>query len=338
MIKKIVLTCLLGILLFLGYHYESLLYGLQQARGQAVVLWKAKKINDLLESPSFPDSTKAKFRFIQEVKEFAQEEIGLAESKNYTTFYDQKGKPILWVVTASPEFKIKAYEWNFPIAGSFSYKGFFDLSKAKNEAKKLKEMGYDTEIDEVNAWSTLGWFRDPILSSMLNKKEGRLAELIIHELTHATIYIKNDIQFNENLATFIGRKGAKMFLNQPFKFNPEKAEEYQKVLEKKDVFKKWVWQSKQKLDSLYNNFPSSYTIEEKRKLKNKTLFACKAKLLNSRHYTDSLEATKRLQDFKPNNAFFSGISTYYSEQDKFDQQLQKEFNGNLKAFVASFVN
>ncbi len=338
MIKKVILTLVISLLLYLGYHFKSLIYGLQQAKGQAEVLWNAEEIESLVQNPNFPDSTKAKFDFIQQVRKFAQEEIGLAESENYTTFYDQKGKPILWVVTASPEFKIEAYEWDFPIAGNFSYKGFFNLAKAKAESEKLQKMGFDTEIDEVNAWSTLGWFRDPILSSMLNKKEGRLAELIIHELTHATIYIKNDVQFNENLATFIGRKGAELFLRKTYGPATKELSDYQLTLERKELFKKWVWQSKQKLDSLYNSFSSTLSTEEKRRLKSQALLECKNQLMLSNYYSDSLEATKRLEAFKPNNAFFSGVSTYHAEQDNFDQKLQDEFNGNLKAFVASFVN
>ena len=199
-------------------------------------------------------------------------------------------------------------------------------------------MGYDTEIDEVNAWSTLGWFRDPILSSMLNKKKGSLAELIIHELTHATIYIKDDVQFNENLATFIGRKGAESYLRKTFGSKSKELDEYQKKLARKELFKKWVWTSKQKLDSLYNSFSSTLSIEEKRSLKKQALLDCKSQLMHSNYYSDSLQASTRLEAFSPNNAFFSGISTYHSEQDNFDQKLQDEFNGNLKAFVASFVN
>ena len=144
------------------------------------MLWNAQEIDDLLADPNFPDSTKQKLNYIAEVKDFSEEFLGLTQTENYSTFYDQKGKPILWVVTASPEFEIKAYEWSFPIAGSFPYKGSLDLEIAKNIQEEMIFKGYDTEHDEVNAWSTLGWFKDPILSSMLERGPGSLAELIIH--------------------------------------------------------------------------------------------------------------------------------------------------------------
>ncbi|MEQ8909195.1 MAG: aminopeptidase [Vicingaceae bacterium] len=336
MIKKLLLALGLGLCLFLAYHYKSVFYGLQQAKGQVEVLWNAEEISNLVKKPGFPDSTKIKFEYIQTVRAFAQKEIGLAESDNYTTFYDQKGKPILWVVTASPEFEIKAHEWQFPIVGSFSYKGFFDLDKAKAEAEELKQLGFDTEIDEVNAWSTLGWFRDPILSAMLERKEGRLAELIIHELTHATIYRKNEVAFNENLATLVGREGARRFLTHKYGKSSPQLKEYEKTLARKAVFKKWVWQSKQRLDSLYQSFNEPLNIAEKQILKEQLLDNCKKQLAKANYYTDSLKAVSRLENFNPNNAFFSGISTYHSEQDDFKQRLEEEFNGNLKAFVASF--
>jgi predicted aminopeptidase len=309
------------------------MYGLQQAKGQAEVLWKAEELTSLIEKHDFPGSIKLKLKFISKVKDFAQSELGLAESKNYTTFYDQKGKPILWVVTASPEFEIKAYEWNFPLAGSFSYKGFFDLSKAKMEAEKLDSLGFDTEIDEVNAWSTLGWFRDPILSSMLERSEGSLAELIIHELTHATIYKKSEVEYNENLATLVGREGAKSFLEQEFGPSHPKCIEYDKRLMRKALFKRYLNRTKLALDSLYSSFSAQTSLSEKRKLKQAVIEDFKRSLMQSEYYDDQEEASRRLKNFHPNNAFFSGVSTYQSRQKQLLKQLEQDFNGNLKAFI-----
>lgn len=333
MIKKILILFFLLIIGYLVYHYKFVIYGLGQAVGQAEVLWNANEIEDLMKNPDFPDSTKQKFRYIQEVKQFAQDSLGLNSSKNYSTFYDQNNKPILWVVTASPEFEIKAYEWSFPIAGKFSYKGFFDYQKAKEEAEKLKEMGYDTEIDEVNAWSTLGWFKDPILSSMLNRSAGSLAELIIHELSHATVYRKNEVEFNENFATFVGKKGAERFLTSRFGKNSEELSTYLKNEERKQYFKEFMHSFSQELSDIYSNLNDDLDIEEKRKIKSTAIEYFKNRLANSSYYQDSLEAAMRLAKFHPNNAYFSGFLTYHAKQNNFEERLKEEFNGDLKSFI-----
>lgn len=333
MIKK---TFILFICLTIGYliyHHESVTYGLGQAAGQVKVVWNAREIDKLLVDPDFPDSTKQKFRYIQSVKQFAQDSLGLNPSENYSTFYDQKNKPVLWVVTASPEFEIKAYEWSFPIAGKFSYKGFFDYQKAEKEAEILNKMGYDTDIDEVNAWSTLGWFRDPILSSMLNRSAGSLAELIIHELSHATVYRKNAVEFNENFATFVGKKGAELFLVSHFGKKSKELNNYIKSEQRKLFFKDFMSSSTQQLIDLYANFNQELSIEEKRKLKAEAIEEIKYRLANSSFYSDSLEATNRLANFHPNNAYFSGFLTYHAKQNVFEDRFKNEFKGDLKAFI-----
>lgn len=159
-----------------------------QAKGQWDVISDAKPIDDYLHNPEYPDSLKTQILLIQHIREFAFDTLGLDRTDAYTTLYDQKGKPLLWIITACPAYKLEPYRWEFPIAGKFPYKGFFNLDLAKKEAKVLKEQGYDVRVGNINAWSTLGVLDDPILSNMLARKEGELAELIIHELTHGTLY------------------------------------------------------------------------------------------------------------------------------------------------------
>ncbi|MEX2380538.1 MAG: aminopeptidase [Vicingaceae bacterium] len=335
MIKKFLLVLSILLTAFLTYHYKAVFYGLGQAAGQAEVLWNAKPIDQLMNSSDFPDSTKAKFKYIQKVKQFAQDSLGLNPSKNYSTFYDQKGKPILWVVTASPEFEIKAHQWSFPLAGKFSYKGFFDHLKAEKEAEKMKQKGYDTEIDEVNAWSTLGWFRDPILSSMLNRSDGSLAELIIHELTHATIYRKDAVEFNENFATFIGRKGAEAFLKSHFGSESEELKEYRESQARKTYFKSFVQKAIEELNNIYASFDEKLSLAEKRKIKAEAIENLKNRLANSSYYQGSVKGKKRLANFTPNNAYFSGYSTYNANQTNLQSRLKSEFNGDLKALITA---
>lgn len=333
MIKKILLFLFLFILGYLVYHYKAVEYGIEQGVGQAKLLWAAQDITDLEKKGNLADSLKLKFDYIQAVKQFGQDSLGLEKTKNYTTYYDQKGKAILWVVTASPEFEIEAYEWQFPIAGKFSYKGFFDKNKAKNDAKKLAEKGYDTRIGEVNAWSTLGWFRDPILSSMLQRSDGKLAELILHELTHATVYKRNAVEFNENFATFVGQKGAVAFLNFHYGKNSKELEDYLKSNARSTIFKELMQNTTQQLKNLYSSFSPNMSLVEKRNQKAAVINELKHTLANSSEYSNP-KAKERLANFQPNNAYFSGFKTYYSKQHNFEKQLMQEFHGNLTAFIA----
>lgn len=335
MIKKFLLVLFILLAAFLTYQYKAVFYGLGQAAGQAEVLWNAKPIEQLIETRDFPDSTKQKFKYIQKVKQFAQDSLGLNASKNYSTFYDQKGKPILWVVTASPEFEIKAHQWSFPLAGKFSYKGFFDHAKAEKEAKKMKHKGYDTEIDEVNAWSTLGWFRDPILSSMLNRSDGSLAELIIHELSHATVYRKNAVEFNENFATFVGRKGAEAFLKSHFGAKSKELNQYRESQARKAHFNSFMQKAIEELNELYASFDENLSLAEKRKIKAEAIEDLKNRLANSSYDKEAEKEKKRLANFRPNNAYFSAFSTYHAKQHNLQDRLENEFNGDLKALIAT---
>lgn len=334
--KKIFFSFLLLIVALIAFNYSAVRYGILQGLGQAEVLWNAEAIDDLMEDPNLVDSIKQKFIYIQEVKKFAEDSLGLKPTENYSSFYDQKGKPILWVVTASPEFKIEAKEWCFPIAGCFPYKGFFDLEKAQKEEEQLKLENWDTEIDEVNAWSTLGWFKDPILSSMLQRSEGRLAELIIHESTHATLYVKDSVQFNENLASFIGKKGAERYLNYRFGKYSTESKEYLSRQKKNKIFKQYMQSALSTLDSLYQQLDSSLSLEKKRLLKEQWIGDLKTGLLATDYYEDKEIGKKRMEKFKPNNAYFSGFRTYSRELPFLEKQLKNKFNGDLKSMIDAF--
>ena len=157
------------------------------------------------------EENKRKLNLAQEAREFAERELGLKHTENYTNFVQLDRPYVTYVVAAAMRTELKAYNWWFPIVGSLPYKGFFNPEDAKIEADELKARGYDTFTRGVSAYSTLGWFNDPLLSSMLNYKDYDLVNTIIHETTHATIYIKSQADFNERLAVFIGNIGAREF-------------------------------------------------------------------------------------------------------------------------------
>lgn len=295
-----------------------------------------EEVEILMKDTSISEEVRSKLELIQEVRDYLEDSLSLAQTENYTTYYDQKDRPILWVVKASPEFKIEAYQWEFPFLGMFPYKGFFDLEAAEEEERKMQALGFDTAIDEVNAWSTLGWLKDPILSSMLKRTPARLAELIIHESTHATLYVKDSAEFNENLATFIGIKGAEQFIRQKFGKDAEELKSYQLSRERGKIYKKYMVESIEELNGKYAAMDESLSLEDKRDLKQQWFDELKFGLLETEYFTDKVEGKKRLEKFNINNATLSGFSTYSSMLSEIDALYKEKYDGDLKKMIIDF--
>ena len=186
-------------------------YVLNQAWGQFEILRKRKLITEVLEDPKTPQAARVKLRFVEKVRDFAAKEMGLRINKTYT-YYTQLDRPVLaWNVVASEKLSLRAKYWEFPIVGKVPYLGFFDREDAEEESESLRKEGWDTKISIVSAYSTLGWFYDPLLSTQLAYPDWYLASLLIHECAHATLWFKGDVSFNESFASFVGRQGAVFF-------------------------------------------------------------------------------------------------------------------------------
>jgi predicted aminopeptidase len=217
---------------------------------QSYVTFHSIPVQEVLEDQRTDEDTKGKIRFIQEVKRYGEEQLNLKRTKSYLRFFEAKG-PILYVVTASEKDRLQLYHWNFPIVGKVTYKGFFTREGALKEKNLLDRNGYDTFVQKAAAYSTLGWLKDPIFSTMLEWNEASLANLILHEMAHATIYFKGETDFNEQIATFIGNQGAIDFLRE--KYGPGSLEVVEAVQSQEDdlLFSKWVDQACQQLAAHY---------------------------------------------------------------------------------------
>jgi len=314
------------------WQYELVSYGLMQGYGQAKILWQARPVAEVLADPAYPDSVKAKLRLIAEIKQFAEDSIGLKPSENYTTFYDQKGKAILWVLTACEPFRLVEKEWDFPLIGSFSYKGFFDLEKANVEDTLLRAQGYDVSIGPVGGWSTLGWFKDPVLSNFLRRKEGNLANLIIHELTHGTLFVKDSLRFNENLASFVGDQGARLFLRHKYGPGSPQLLEYEADEHDGAAFTRYVLRATQSLDSLYQSFPGAMAVADKQAQKTAQIKAIMVNLDTVSFLGNRYRGY--FADFTPNNNFFMGFVRYESRQNSFETEFDQAFDRDFKQYWA----
>ncbi len=329
--RILLFAAVLGFLITLLYNIELIQYGLLQARGQLKILANAVPVEQLLQDPEFDIEKKEKIEAIQEAREFAVE-IGLVESENYTTYYDQKGKPILWNVSACEPFSFESKEWSFPIIGSFGYKGFFSLEKAFEEEALLSKEGYDTRIRTVGAWSTLGWFKDPILSNMLERDVGNLVETIFHELTHGTIFIKDSLVFNENLATYVGEKTTELFLVEQYGRNSDELRIYLNSNKDSQAFREHILQGKEKLDSLYNQI-EGMGFEEK--VEKKTVLIKEiVQSLDTITFSDSAYYNI-FKSRLPNNAYFMSFSRYHSNKAEMDSLFAKCGN-DMATFIDYF--
>ena len=333
--SKIIYIALLISLLSGLLYGDMISYGIQQGIGQFTILYNAVPIDDLLNDPDYPEEKKEKLRLIQEIREFALDSLGLNDSESYKELFDQEDKPILWVLTAAKPFKLEEYEWYFPFLGSLGYKGFFTKEKAILEEDALIAENYDTDLGPVNAWSTLGFFNDPVLSNMLKKPPGGLSRLIIHELTHGTLYASGEDAFNENLATFVGDNGAIIFMRHKYGADSEELNKYIEALEDIVKYSGHMIAGTKKLDSLYTSFEGKeYKIEEKLLLKKNMI----KKILSSSdtisfNRADSYAHIKR-GNFMPNNTYFMTFSRYREQQNEFEQEFAADFNSDFPKYLA----
>jgi predicted aminopeptidase len=203
----LLLTCLLLSSCETGYLIKNSYYQLR-------LLQKREPIESILQQEKLNAEEKRKLQLAQEAKQFAEEKMGLATTKNYTSYVALDEKYLTYVVSASEKWNLQAIQWSFPITGAVPYKGFFQENQAVEFEKELLLNNVDTYRRGVSAYSTLGWFNDPIYSSMLNYNDEDLVNTIIHETVHATIYIPSSADFNERLASFLGNQGTLEFYRQ----------------------------------------------------------------------------------------------------------------------------
>jgi predicted aminopeptidase len=307
-------------------------YGIAQLNGQLHIVNNARPIEEVMKDPSVPDSLKQKLMLVSEIKKFSQDSLGMKLSKNYTAVYDQKGKPVLWVLTAADRYQLKSYHWHFPFLGTVEYKGFFEYEKGKKEEKKLAEQGYDTDYNPTSAWSTLGWFKDPILSNILYRTEGQVADLIIHEMTHSTLYVKSSVDFNENLASAIGEVGAEQFLKAHFGDTSEEVKRYDYYRDDYNAFAGHMLRGNEKLDSLYKTFSSTDDENLKRQKKEETIKAIVA-TLDTVSFHNKARYLRIFSEALPNNAYFLAFKRYDSQKEEMKKELKEKFKSNIKAYL-----
>ena len=178
------------------------------AIGQMRILAARRDVADVLADPRTAPETAANLQRVEGILAFAEQYLRLETGRRYRTYVALERDTLAWNVFAAPEFSLNAHRWCYPIVGCAAYRGFFDPDKARREAETLATRGFDVHIGRVAAYSTLGWFDDPLVSTFIDYSDERLAELLFHELAHGALFVPGDSSFNEAFATFVGREGA----------------------------------------------------------------------------------------------------------------------------------
>jgi len=317
----ITISCFIWLLVYA----ELALYLVKVSYGQINMLLNTEKITDILRDDKVSQEEKQKILLIEEIKKYLVDSLGYKPTNNFTTYFNQHNQPILWIVTACKPFSFEAYEWEFPIVGKVSYKGFFNREGVQKEYLKIYAQGYDADISEVSAWSTLGWLPDPVLSSMLVKSKGRMANLFFHELFHATYYAPSSVDVNENLANFIARKATLKFLqNDTVELN-----KLLKTIQDDSIYNTFVFKGYETLKALY---AETEKLDEPQRLKQKENTLCK---IYEASFHLKLNYPNRFKNYSKQilvskNSFFVDAHRYDGLSDSLELIFNKKYGGNLK--------
>jgi len=263
--KSFKITLILLLLFVLLTIFSPGCYLIQQGKGQWNLRFHQIPLEEAIENENDPEIRKL-LKHIPAIKQFAEDVILLEKSKNYSSYYSTDEEGITYVVTASEKLRLKAHTWWFPIVGTVPYLGFFNKKDAVKKENELKSKDYDTWLFPAPTYSTLGWLKDPVTTPMLRKGLFSLANSVIHELTHLSVYIKGEGDFNEQLASFVGEKGADLYLKSQGLWAEHEFEKRQESKRQRNKFDVTVKKIIIKLDSLYDGIRAETEVLKKREV------------------------------------------------------------------------
>jgi predicted aminopeptidase len=240
---------LLGVLGLSGCHTLSF-YG-QAVKGQYQIFAHQESIDQLMAEADTPRALKQRFELLRDLRAFANANLKLPIDSHYRKYVDVHRPFVVWNVEAAPEFSMAPKTWWYPLLGSLQYRGYFSKPGATNYAGYLRAKGYDVSVGGVGAYSTLGWFKDPVLNTFIFEPDADLAEIIFHELAHQRLFARGDTDFNEAFATTVGQEGARRWLK--VRGNSSGLSEYHAHLQRSDQFVHLVMSTRAKLEELYGD-------------------------------------------------------------------------------------
>ncbi len=296
------------------------------------LLWRRKPIDTMLARGDLSPAVRAKLETVLKVREFARGRLGLNVGRSYTSISEVDQGAIVWVVMAAPRDSLEPYTWWFPIVGSIPYRGYFNKDRAAAEAAEMERRGYDTMVRPAVAFSSLGFFNDPLLSNLLRLDRVELAGVIIHELFHRTYFLASDVMFDESAATYVGSAGAVQFFEASKGPNSADAEAARGVLEADLKFADFLKSESERLRKLYQ---SGLPRAEILKRRGPIFAAINADYARLKPRLSGLERFDL--DKQPlNNAVLINYLIYFHDLDNF-AKLDRIYGGNLHDTVKAII-
>jgi predicted aminopeptidase len=306
----------------------TLAYVGHAAHGQFSVLAASRPIDELRADPATPVATRARLDFVQSARDFASRELALPDNRSYRRVAMIDRPYVAWNVVAAPPLALTPRTWCFPVSGCVAYRGYFSPERARRFAKRLRQDGDDVFIGGVTAYSTLGWFDDPLPSPVLARDDGDLAGLLFHELAHQVVYVKGDSTFNESFATAVEREGVRRWFARQADGAARHAR-WRADEERSRAIRQRLLATRERLRAVYAGDGSD---ADKR--------AAKARLLDEARtdyrvrFVDDNGRHAGWFGERLNNALLAAIGLYDEHVAAF-QQLLREENGDLPRFYAA---
>ncbi len=322
---------------------RALSYYAQAVRGQYQIVAAEQRIDKLLANTNTPATLQAKLLLVLQLRAFAETNLALPVDGHYRRYADLHRPFVVWDVYAAPEFSLEPRTWWYPFVGRLDYRGYFRESAARDCATRLARDGYDTSVGGVEAYSTLGWFKDPVLNTFINRHEPELAETLFHELAHQRVFASGDTDFDEAFATAVGEEGARRWL----RANGEQTayENYIASIRHHEQFERLIVATRQKLETLYGDVrkpDGTLKAAKEPPLPVEQLRAEKQRILDGlRHHWAQLRAGwgrgAAKEDWLAedlNNAELNSESTYYNLVPAFDRLLAANGGDLAKVYTA----
>jgi predicted aminopeptidase len=340
-LRKLLCFCalLLLVVLFSGCHTFRF-YG-QAIQGQYQILADQENIDELLKSPQTPAELKARFELIGALRSFANAHLHLRVDSHYQKYVDLRRPYVVWNVEAASELSMQPKTWWYPFVGSLDYRGYFTKNGATNYAAYLRSQGLDVSVGGVQAYSTLGWFKDPVLNTFVFESDAELAELLFHELGHQQAFARGDTEFNEAFATSVGQEGTRRWLRS--RGHEAELAAYLTNLQRNDQFVHLVLRTRSRLEALYgderdetgkirpNPKPSRLQNEQIRKEKQLIINDLKREYTMLKSTWNGDSQYDGWFERELNNSHFNAIAAYYDLVPGFEQLLADN-GGDLQKF------
>ena len=306
----------------------QLRYYTQAAQGQYSLWSSARPVDDWMKDPATDPRLKARLAKAQQIRRFAVDELGLPDNGSYKNYASLQRSFVLWNVVATPELSLKPLQWCFPIAGCVNYRGYYNKDDALAYAETLREQHYDVQVGGVPAYSTLGWFDDPLLSTFINYNDAELARMIFHELAHQVVYVQGDSAYNESFAVAVEEAGVHRWL--AHEGSDAMRDDYARYAARRKDFLALLLKYRGQLETAYASDASDV---EKRARKAQVFTGLKAEYQVLKQNWGGYAGYDRWFEQPLSNAHLASVATYNDFLPAFEKLLEEK--KNFRAFYAA---